>query len=128
MAYLRADDQDHAWAEAQFRGLAGPLLTCEAALSEAFFLLQGTRGGPPGLRALLDRGLVVPAFSLGSEWAAVARLMERYQDVPMSLADACLVRLAELQPGAQVFTLDRDFLVYKKNRRQLIPLLAPFGG
>src|SRR6266436_859597 len=90
VAYLKRDDKDHGWAEGMFRRFTSPLRTCDAALSEAFFLLQKTHGGTEKLLALLERGLVVPDFSLLTELPAVGQLLRRYGSVPMSLADACL--------------------------------------
>ena len=106
VAYLDAGDQHHDWAAAQFRLFDQPLLTCEAALSEAFFLLRDTSGAVERLLQLLDRGLVIPRLHLEQELPAIASLMRRYQQVPMSLADAGLVRLAELHPPAKVFTAE----------------------
>jgi predicted nucleic acid-binding protein len=125
VAFLRRDDADHAWASTCFRGLTAPLITCDAVLSEALFLLNQSAGGASRLLDLVDRGLVVPAFDLAAEWKAVSQLLRRFEDVPMSLADACLVRMAELQDDARVFTLDSDFKVYRRHRRQIIPLLYP---
>ena len=125
VAYLKKDEPDHAWVAQHFRQLRAPLLTCDAAVSEAFFLLRDLRGGVPLLLNLLERGLVVSAFDSDAEWPAISRLMLRYEDVPMSFADACLVRLAEEKPAARVFTLDADFKIYRKNRRELIPLIYP---
>jgi predicted nucleic acid-binding protein len=73
----------------------------------------------------LERGLVIPDFSLVAELRAVGQLLRRYQSVPMSLADACLVRMAELHHDAFVLTLDSDFRIYRKHRRRQIPLLHP---
>ena len=92
VAYLKRDDKDHDWAAEVFHRLMSPLRTCDAALSEAFFLLQRTHGGADRLLELLERGLVIPDFSLVAELRAVGQLLRRYQSVPMSLADACLVR------------------------------------
>ena len=86
-------------------------------------MLRETRQGSHQLLALLERGLVIPAFDLSAELPVVAELMRRYQDVPMSLADACLVRMAELHRDSAVFTLDGDFRIYRKHRRQMIPLI-----
>jgi uncharacterized protein len=112
-------------AEEVFQRLGSPLLTCDAALSEAFFLLQQTHGGAEKLLALLERGLIIPDFDLLAELPAVAQLLRRYKSVPMSLADACLVRMAELHRDATVFTLDSDFHIHRKNRRQPIVLIHP---
>ena len=125
VAYLKKDEPDHVWVAQHFRQFRAPLLTCDAAVSEAFFLLRDLRGGVPLLLNLLERGLVVSAFDSDAEWPAISRLMLRYEDVPMSFADACLVRLAEEKPAARVFTLDADFKIYRKNRRELIPLIYP---
>ena len=125
VAYLKKDDQDHAWVAEQFRQWRSPLRTCDAALSEAFFLLRQTHNGPGQLLALLEREVVLPDFDLRQQLPAVAQLMRRYEDVPMSLADACLVRMAELYSGSAVFTVDSDFRVYRKHRRQVIPLIYP---
>ncbi|MBI2926137.1 MAG: PIN domain-containing protein [Verrucomicrobia bacterium] len=125
VAYLKKDDADHPWAVEQFKRFRVPLHTCDAVLSEAFFLLQQTRNGARQLLALLERGIVVPSFALATELPAVGQLMRRYEDVPMALADARLVRMAELASQSTVFTLDSDFRIYRKDRRQIIPLIYP---
>lgn len=125
VAYLKRDDEHHAWAEECFRRFHAPLRTCDAALSEAFFLLQQTHGGCEQLLALLERGLVVPDFELAAELPAVAQLLRRYRSVPMSLADACLVRMAERERDPAIFTLDSDFKIYRRHGRQTIPLIFP---
>ena len=64
-------------------------------------------------------------FGGGSTYTALLTLVKRYVNVPMSLADACLVRLAELYPQSSVLTMDGDFSVYRKNGRQVISVLGP---
>jgi predicted nucleic acid-binding protein len=125
VAYLHRDDRRHAWAEAQFAAIRSPMVTCEAVLSEACFLLRGLRGGSEAVLELLESGSVAVPFRLQEERSAVKSLMARYADVPMSLADACLVRMAELSPRAAVMTFDSDFTIYRKHGRQVIPLLMP---
>jgi predicted nucleic acid-binding protein len=80
---------------------------------------------PDGLLNLISRGLVVPDFSLAAEIQAIQHLMKTYRNVPMSLADACLVRMTEAHENSKVMTLDSDFVVYRKSRRRVIPLLRP---
>jgi predicted nucleic acid-binding protein len=80
---------------------------------------------PGGLLNLISRGLVVPEFSLAAEIQAIQHLMKTYRNIPMSLADACLVRMAEIHEHSKVMTLDSDFVVYRKSRRRVIPLLRP---
>ena len=125
VAYLDRSDRDHAWAKEAFMEITRPVLTCEAVIAEALFLLR--RGGidPDGLLNLIRRGLVVPKFDLSAEIAAIQQLMKTYRNVPMSLADACLVRMAEIHEHSKVMTLDSDFVVYRKSRRKVIPLLSP---
>jgi predicted nucleic acid-binding protein len=125
VAYLRKGDEDHGWAVEQFQRLHEPLLTCDAVWSEAFFLLRGIHKGTHQLLALLERRIVVPAFNLAAELPALAELMRRYESVPMSLADACLVRMAECTRDSAVLTLDSDFRFYRKHRREAIPLICP---
>lgn len=125
VAYLDRSDRDHAWAKEVFMGITRPLLTCEAVIAEALFLLR--RGGiePDGLLDLIARGLVVPKFNLAGEIAAIQQLMKTYRNIPMSLADACLVRMSEIYGDSKVMTLGSDFTVYRKSRRRVIPQICP---
>lgn len=125
VALLVKNEAHHAWAKARFAELRPPLLTCEAVLAETLFLVTGIHGGAQAVFRLLERGVVQPAFSLAEQWQPVERLMTRYAGVPMSLADACLVRMSELHGEAAVFTLDSDFQVYRRHGRQVIPLITP---
>lgn len=125
VAFLTAEDQHHQWACDQFRLLRPPLLTCEAVLSEASHLLERTRQGDGGLLELLATGVVEIAFRLGEQIDEVWRLKKRYRNVPMSLADACLVRMTEIQERATVFTTDSDFQIYRKHGRYRLALLLP---
>jgi uncharacterized protein len=126
VAALLERDRDHAWTRAQLQGLPAPLATCEAVLSEAFFLLQRVRGGGERLAALIDRGTVESRFDFQDERDSVLRLLRKYADTPMSFADACLVRMTELHRDSRILTLDRDFAAYRRNGRERIPVLAPW--
>lgn len=119
------DDAHHPWAVSQFGLRPGPFLTCEAVVTETCFLLA--RGGfdPAKALALIDRGVVRVAMSLADELAPVKALFQRYDNLPASLADACLVRMAELYDPCQVLTLDSDFHVYRRHGRKTIPLVRP---
>lgn len=124
IALLSRRDRHHSWAAAQLPRLALPWQTCESALSEAFHLL-GASGRPP-LAALLRRSAVVSAFHLAGEQGRVLDLMQKYADIPMSLADACLVRMTEMLADPVVFTTDADFRVYRRHGRQVIPCRTPY--
>lgn len=123
VALISRDDQYHRWIEAHLDSLPGPWLTCEAALSEAFHLL-GPRGVPQ-LITMLRRSALKVVFDLGDELEPVLMLMEKYGDVPMSLADACFVRLSEILPDPLVVTTDSDFRVYRRHGRKIVPCLLP---
>lgn len=125
VALINARDTYHAWTVEQLKQAAGPLLTCEAALSEAVFLLRTMPGGVSQIEGMLRTGGLKSFFCLSAEIVPVCNLLRKYADVPMSLADACLVRMSELYPKHRVLTLDRDFHVYRRNRKQVIPLLMP---
>jgi uncharacterized protein len=125
VAYLDEDEQHHGWACEQFGQIGGALVTCESVLSEAFFVIQTLPRHRGVLRQMIREEIFDLSFSLANESSAVTGLMEQYRDLPMSLADACLVRMSELWPDAPVFTLDSDFRVYRRNKRQQIPVIAP---
>jgi predicted nucleic acid-binding protein len=125
VALVNPRDRWHEWVRSQFGDIVPPLVTCEAVLSEACFLARRTRGGVGAVLALVDRGVVALGPGLKDHFAEVAALMHRYANVPMSLADAFLVRLSELVAGCAVLTLDSDFRIYRRHRRQKIPLLIP---
>jgi uncharacterized protein len=124
IALLSRRDRHHPWAAAQSPGLAPPWKTCEAVLSEAFHLL-GARGRP-GLATLLRRGAVVSAFDLADELDRVMNLMQKYADVPMSLADACLVRMSETLADPVILTTDADFRIYRRHNRHVVPCVTPY--
>jgi predicted nucleic acid-binding protein len=123
IALLSRRDRHHRWAVGQSPRLTLPWKTCDAALSEAFHLLGPV--GRPALTALLRRGALLPAFDLANELDRVLTLTQKYADVPMSLADACLVRMSELLAGAVVLTTDTDFRVYRRHNRQVVPCIMP---
>jgi predicted nucleic acid-binding protein len=126
VGYLNRHDQYHEWTTARWDALFEPMWTCEAVLSEAIYVLQSDGLGPEPLLRLVERGIIRLEFAVEENVADVFRLLRKYADTPMSLADACLIRMAELTESCQVFTTDRDFLVYRRKGRHVIPLLSPF--
>jgi predicted nucleic acid-binding protein len=125
VAYFNRRDRWHRWVADQMAALNPPLVTCEAVLTEACFLIQRAGGRPVDLiRKVAQRSLEI-GIDLEEDAAGVESLMQRYADTPMSLADACLVRLTERFPDCRLFTLDSDFEHYRRNGRQVIPLLHP---
>jgi predicted nucleic acid-binding protein len=128
VASINRKDSFHAWSREQLGQTAPPLLTCEAVLAESCFLLRQVPGGSEAILELLRRGVVKVAFRVEDHAAAIMKLMAKYADFHISLADACLVRMSELNPESVVMTLDSDFGVYRRHGRQTIPVLMPQTG
>lgn len=122
---LDRDDQWHAWAAKEFAAIRQPALTCDAVISEACFLLRDTAGARESIFSLIERGVLQVIPVLPEESPAVRMLLARYGS-RMDYADACLVRLSELHPDHTIITTDAaDFLVYRRFRRQGLPLRTP---
>ncbi len=118
-------DQWHEWTKEQSKHLLPPFLTCEAVITEACFLLQDISDGEQNVLGMIADGYLQIDFSLSDEAESVKFLMKKYDSVPMSLADACLVRMSEQYENSVVFTVDGDFVIYRKNGKQEIPLIIP---
>lgn len=126
VAFFNRNDPFHSWAAAAFRAHA-PFFTCDAVLAEAGSFFPD----PTGLLRLVARGdlLLDPDFVLEKELTTVLALVSKYSDRPMDLADACLVRMAELTPRPRVWTIDRsDFSTYRRHGRLIIPCEFPETG
>jgi predicted nucleic acid-binding protein len=125
VAFLNRRDKFHKWAMAQWGQIAPPMLTCEAVVSEACFLLAGTSNGSDSVMRLIQRKIISISFRLDENIQPVRKLLAKYCSVPMSLADACLVRMSELDQSSKVFTLDSDFNLYRRDGRRIIPTIMP---
>ena len=123
VALLSSRDIYHKWAVAQGSEMPPPWSTSEAVLSEAFHLL-GARGAA-NLAALLRRRALLVAFTLSESLEPVVKLIEKYSNVPMGLADACLVRMTETLADPIILTTDQDFRVYRRHSRQVVPCATP---
>lgn len=121
---MRSDAQ-HAWAVETSKRAPATVLTCDAVVSEALFLLKRAGHDTTSLFSLVDVGFLRSDFDFHSEYRHVRDLMQRYRERPMAFADACLVRMAELRPEACIWTLDADFRVYRRHRRQTLSLVTP---
>ena len=119
-------DQWNKWASSAAKDLEVPYLTCESVINESCHLLKSVREGEAKVLEFIEKGVLEISFSLQIEAPAITNLMRKYRDLPMSLADACLVRMSEIHDNAAVFTVDTDFLVYRKQGRKKIPLISPF--
>jgi predicted nucleic acid-binding protein len=124
IAALNREDQHHAWACRTLESLGAPFYSCPEALAEA----AAMTGQPAALVEMVQAGDIDLAFNLAEQTASVLALLRKYADRDMDLADACIVRMTELMRDSRVVTVDRaDFSVYRRNGRELIPLIAPPG-
>lgn len=125
VALLSVRDNHHAWAKNTVAAISTPFLTCEAVLTETCFLLRSHDMGRREVLRSLQQGYLQVPFHFSNESETINLLMQRYQNVPMSLADACLVRMAEIYADGAILTLDSDFKIYRKHRNEQIPVIMP---
>src|ERR1700694_2686415 len=123
VALLARRDFHHAWAVAQVSRYAPPWSSCEAVLSEAFHLLGDL--GLSALSELMRRRRLIVDFELDKNLEPVLALMKKYANVPMSLADACLVRMTETYADPVLLATDTDFHIYRRHSRQVVPCVIP---
>ena len=123
VALLSRRDANHRWAASQALGLPPAWVTCEAVLSETVHLLGGR--GSESLAQLLRRGALVCRYRFADDMPAVLKLLEKYSNLPMSFADACLVRMTETLNDPVLLTTDGDFRIYRRHGRQMIPCVLP---
>jgi predicted nucleic acid-binding protein len=122
IAALNRSDRYHRWAREQLARLGPPFVSCPEAMAEA----AAVTGRPAAIVEMIHAGEIVLAFDLAAQAASVLALLKKYADRDMGLDDACIVRMTELVRECRVVTLDRaDFSVYRRNGRELIPLIAP---
>jgi len=125
VSYLASGLEHHDWAVEQWKQMRPPLLTCEPVLTETAFLLKREGRDTDSLFELLERGVIRIALAIQENRADLRALMRRYRARPMSLADACLVRLSEIHAAGEVLTLDKDFRVYRRHRNKVLSVRMP---
>lgn len=125
VAALNRHDRYHIWMTQRLKTFRPPLLTCEAVISETCFLLRHQEMQTNAVFEWLQNSAIMIPFHLDREIPAVRALMRKYADVPMSFADACLVRMAELYDDSAILTLDADFRIYRKHGRQPFETIIP---
>ena len=125
VASINRRDRFHEWTKSQLAQIEPPLFTCEAVLAEACFLLRRLPGSGRTVAEFVDRKILKIPFRLDAHAKSLGNLIAKYSNIPMSLADACLVRMSELDENSVVFTLDHDFKLYRRHGRQVIPTLMP---
>ena len=125
VTFLAVELEHHVWVCEQWKRLHAPLLTCEPVLTEAAFLLKREGRETDPLFELLERGVLRVGLEIEDQLADLRTLMSRNRDRPMSLADACLVRLSELHRNSTIFTLNLDFRIYRRHGNKVIPVLMP---
>jgi len=121
VALLETHDEHHVWAVEVAEAIRWPALTCESVLSETAFHVRSSELP----LEMLQSGILRLAFDLTDHLNHLQDLATRYADHHPDLADLCLVRMSELYPRHAVITVDEDFRVYCRNKREAIPLLTP---
>lgn len=122
VALLNRRDTHHGWAVEAFDRMEKPLLTCEAVLAEAAFQTRL----PDRILAMVQDGILELRFDISQNLSHLIELAARFADRGPDLADLCLIRMSELHPDHVVVTVDEaDFRVYRRNKREAIPLLCP---
>jgi predicted nucleic acid-binding protein len=125
VALLSRNDTHHKWAVHQFRLLPPPMLSCEAVVAETCFLLKRFGFDPSLALQFIERGVVQVPFVLQEQICSVSSLFKRYENVPAPLADAALIRLAEINDSPLLLATDSDFHICRRNGRQAIPFVSP---
>ena len=126
VALLSRNDKNHERARRMFAECAAPFRCCEAVLAEAAFLLGKVHGeGPAEVVALGARGVYSIGISAEGHWSAIETLLRKYSDRPISFADACLIRCADVHQEARILTFDSDFSVYRWGRNRRFEILQP---
>jgi uncharacterized protein len=128
VAFIDCRDQFHTWSATQWADIEPPFLTCESVLAEACYLLRSYPKACAAILEMVSSNLVQIPFRIAEDSHAIALLLKKYAQVPISLADACLVRMANAITGSTVLTLDTDFRLYRKANRTVIPLIMPDIG
>ena len=123
VALFNKRDRHHRWAREQATQFDPPFETCEPVLTETFYLTTSAVAGQ--LKNALGRGAFRTTFAFEDHQEPVLALMDKYADVPMSFADACLVRMTEILPDPLVLTTDSDFRIYRRHSRQVVPCAMP---
>ena len=125
VAFVDPDTREHQWVRDHTKAFPRPLLTSEPALTEAAFVLTRDGFDADDLFALAEGGVIKVGIEFNRERAALRSLMRKYRDVPMSLADATLVRLSELHRDCWLLTFDTHFEIYRRHGNKTIPLVMP---
>lgn len=125
VALLSKKDSEHDRAKRLFALCEPPLRTCESVVAEACFLIrQVSADGPAEVAALGRKGVYTIALSLDDHWSEVEALLKKYKNQPISLADACLIRCAEMHEEPRILTFDSDFAIYRWKRHKAFRLLT----
>jgi len=122
VAFANRTDEHHRWALSIVQQISEPLLTCEAVLAETAFHLRNCGV----VLSMIADGLVALAFNCAEHLPQLEGLAKRYADREPDLADLCLIRMSEQHPKLPVITVDRaHFRVYRRNKREIIPIVSP---
>lgn len=126
VAFLNKNDQYHSFVKENMSLLMAPFYSCEAVITESFFLMSRIPMGVEKLIELLEMQyiLIQPVYS--ENQSSIHHLIQSYSNIPMSMADACLVQMTDQRKESSIFTLDSDFQIYRSLKGEHIQVIAPF--
>jgi uncharacterized protein len=125
VAFFDRAERNHRWVAERFESIDAPLLVCEPVLAEAMYLLARYPRAQDALMEFIQIGALSVALRIDEHVGALRKLLQKYKDTPMSLADACIVRMSEIHERHAILTLDSDFLIYRKHGRAALTLIHP---
>lgn len=128
VAFFDRSERHHRWVAERIEELDAPLLVCEPVLAEAMFLLARYDKAQDAMLALVENGALNVAFRVDEHIGELRKLLQKYRNIPMSLADACIVRMSEIHDRHAVLTLDSDFSIYRKHGRASLAVIHPAAG
>jgi uncharacterized protein len=125
VAFFDRAERNHRWVAERFEELDAPLVVCEPVLAETTYLLRRFPNAQDALLELVQNGALSIAFRIEEHIGLLRKMLRKYRDTPMSLADACVVRMSEIHDRHAILTLDSDFLTYRRHGRAPLPLIHP---
>ena len=125
VALLSARDQYHAWAVDQAQRMPLPWMTSEAVLSETWHRISSSPRARSGLLAMLKRGALGFPIAMPGLLGDLCHMLEKFDDLPTSVADAGIFLSAARTPGGVIWSTDSDFRVYRFRGIKAAPVILP---
>jgi predicted nucleic acid-binding protein len=125
VAWLDTSESKHRACVDALQGISSPFVTCEAVIAESCYLLRNVTGAKEAVLENVSSGVFQIPLRLSDAASDVRRILRKYRDRDVDLADACLVHLANEFETGEILTLDSDFQVYRWGRNKTFRSLVP---